>query len=64
MTQEHIAEKSIISPRTKNVQRRLARYIRNFRTRRRLAGLADETLRDIGITKSERDAEISKPFWR
>lgn len=34
------------------------------RTRRRLAALDERQLADIGISRSERLAEVGKPFWR
>lgn len=34
------------------------------RTRRQLATLDDYQLSDIGISRSERMAEVGKPFWR
>ncbi|AZZ43585.1 hypothetical protein C1896_00780 [Pseudomonadaceae bacterium SI-3] len=34
------------------------------RTRRQLAALNDHQLADIGISQSERMAELEKPFWR
>jgi uncharacterized protein YjiS (DUF1127 family) len=36
----------------------------NSRTRRQLAQLDGRQLADAGITSSERDAELAKPFWR
>jgi uncharacterized protein YjiS (DUF1127 family) len=33
------------------------------RQRRQLAGLSDEQLADIGITRSEAEAEAARPFW-
>ena len=34
------------------------------RSRQQLAALDDHQLSDIGISRSERMAELSKPFWR
>lgn len=34
------------------------------RTRRQLATLDDHQLSDIGVSRSERMAEVGKPFWR
>jgi len=33
------------------------------RTRRALASLSDEQLRDIGLTRAEARAESARPFW-
>jgi uncharacterized protein YjiS (DUF1127 family) len=33
-------------------------------SRRRLLELDDHMLKDIGLTRSERFLEVSKPFWR
>jgi len=35
-----------------------------LRTRRQLAQLDARQLADIGISRSERSAELDKPFWR
>lgn len=43
---------------------RLGQWLHNTRTRRQLAELDSRQLADIGISPSERVAEISKPFWR
>ena len=32
--------------------------------RRELRGLTDRDLRDIGVTRSEAEAEARKPFWQ
>lgn len=37
---------------------------RNQRNRRHLAQLSDYLLADIGLTEAQRQAEISKPFWK
>jgi len=34
------------------------------RDRRQLMELSDYMLKDIGITRDEREIEISRPFWR
>lgn len=44
--------------------RLLRQWLHNARTRRQLAELDSRQLADIGISPSERVAEISKPFWR
>jgi len=35
-----------------------------LRTRRQLAQLDDRQLADVGISHSDRSAELDKPFWR
>ena len=42
----------------------LGRWLHNTRTRLQLAELDSRQLADLGISPSERVAEISKPFWR
>ncbi|WP_394375308.1 DUF1127 domain-containing protein [Stutzerimonas frequens] len=42
----------------------LQRWQRNYRTRQQLAQLDDRQLADVGISHSERSAELDKPFWR
>ena len=42
----------------------LARWIERARQRQALAGLDDQMLRDIGITRVEAARECDKPFWR
>jgi uncharacterized protein YjiS (DUF1127 family) len=37
---------------------------RRSRDRRHLMELSDYMLKDIGITRDERESEISRPFWR
>ena len=39
-------------------------WIERARQRRALAGLDDQMLRDIGITRVEAAREAEKPFWR
>jgi uncharacterized protein YjiS (DUF1127 family) len=34
------------------------------RERRELAGMSAYELADIGLSRSDRNVEISKPFWR
>ena len=42
----------------------LRRWHQRSEQRRQLAGLSIRHLDDIGINEAERQAEISKPFWR
>ncbi|MFL9813729.1 DUF1127 domain-containing protein [Stutzerimonas sp. VN223-3] len=48
--------------------RRLLQLLRLWqqraRTRRQLAALDDRQLADVGISRSDRMDELSKPFWR
>ncbi|MCY1559657.1 hypothetical protein D9M68_967140 [compost metagenome] len=44
--------------------RLLHQWRQNARTRRQLAELDARQLSDIGISHSDRQEEISKPFWR
>jgi uncharacterized protein YjiS (DUF1127 family) len=38
--------------------------MRDARTRRRLAAADDETLKDLGISRTQAHFEASRPFWR
>jgi uncharacterized protein YjiS (DUF1127 family) len=42
----------------------LFRMMERARERRKLAALDDRLLKDIGLTRSDVEAEISRPFWR
>jgi uncharacterized protein YjiS (DUF1127 family) len=42
----------------------IASWIERARQRRALAGLDDQMLRDIGITRADAAREAGKPFWR
>jgi|UPI00055702EB uncharacterized protein YjiS (DUF1127 family) len=44
--------------------RSIAGSFRRARQRRDLAVLSDHSLRDIGLSRTDVDLEISKPFWR
>lgn len=46
------------------VSRRIVRWRRLVYERRLLASLDDRMLRDIGVTRSDAQAESRKPFWR
>jgi len=39
-------------------------WLERSRQRRHLAELDDRLLRDIGISRAEVEAEMSRPFWR
>jgi uncharacterized protein YjiS (DUF1127 family) len=40
------------------------RWYDRYLQRRALAELDDRMLRDIGLTRSQAEREIRKPFWR
>jgi uncharacterized protein YjiS (DUF1127 family) len=44
--------------------RMISHWIERTRQRDALAGLDDQALRDIGITRTEAAREYEKPFWR
>jgi len=44
--------------------RGVAESFRRARQRRDLAALSDHALNDIGLSRSDVDFELSKPFWR
>ena len=39
-------------------------WLERVRQRRHLAQLSDHMLKDIGLTRVDVEAELSKPFWR
>ena len=39
-------------------------WLERAHQRRHLAMLSDHMLKDIGLTRADVEAEISKPFWR
>lgn len=39
-------------------------WLSRLKQRRQLARLSDVMLKDIGISRSDADAEVSKPFWK
>lgn len=39
-------------------------WLARMKQRRHLARLSDAMLKDIGISRSDADAEINKPFWK
>ncbi len=39
-------------------------WLARSKQRRQLARLCDTMLKDIGISRSDADAEASKPFWK
>jgi uncharacterized protein YjiS (DUF1127 family) len=47
-----------------NMLATLRRWRQRSAQRRRLAGLSERLLDDMGIAEAQRYEEISKPFWR
>lgn len=43
---------------------RLMAWQRRAEMRHRLASLDDHMLADMGLTRADVDAEVTKPFWR
>ncbi|KWU00517.1 MAG: DUF1127 domain-containing protein [Vibrio toranzoniae] len=39
-------------------------YLQNRRTRKHLSELSDHLLEDVGITQSQVNEELRKPFWK
>jgi uncharacterized protein YjiS (DUF1127 family) len=39
-------------------------WLERARQRRQLQQLGDHMLRDIGLSRADVEAEVSKPFWR
>jgi uncharacterized protein YjiS (DUF1127 family) len=39
-------------------------WLERVRQRRQLRQLGDHMLRDIGLSRADVEAEVSKPFWR
>ncbi|ATH80053.1 DUF1127 domain-containing protein [Ectopseudomonas hydrolytica] len=64
-TREHRSATDIVSAVDwLNLYSLFRRWQRNLQTRRHLARLDAQQLSDIGISGSQRDAELAKPFWR
>lgn len=39
-------------------------WLERMRERRQLAGLSDEILKDIGVSRADVEHVVEKPFWR
>jgi uncharacterized protein YjiS (DUF1127 family) len=39
-------------------------WLERMRERRQLAGLNDDMLKDIGVTRADVEHVVEKPFWR
>jgi uncharacterized protein YjiS (DUF1127 family) len=48
----------------KGLLHRIGQWQRRAAERRELMTLTDRDLHDIGITRSEAEAEANKPFWK
>ncbi|WP_024872379.1 DUF1127 domain-containing protein [Tolumonas lignilytica] len=46
-----------------HLQHMLLLWKQNWLTRRQLAQLSSEDLRDIGLTEAQRQEELNKSFW-
>jgi uncharacterized protein YjiS (DUF1127 family) len=42
----------------------LLTWLERARQRRQLGGLTEHMLKDIGLSRSDVESEIAKPFWR
>ncbi len=62
--QQQPARRSAIDGVMAVLLRGVAEVFRRSRQRRDLAALSDHNLRDIGLSRSDVEAEIGKPFWR
>jgi uncharacterized protein YjiS (DUF1127 family) len=51
-------------PSLAGILRRVATAFDRASQRRTLAELTDDQLRDIGLTRTQADAEALKPLWR
>ena len=51
-------------PRIERLRHTVAAAWRRHATRRRIAALDPHTLKDIGVSHAEAEAEANKPFWR
>ena len=47
-----------------SVSKEWQRWRRNSRTRRHLAAMDSDMLKDVGISRSDRVNEVNKPFWK
>lgn len=39
-------------------------WLERMRARRQLAGLSDDMLKDIGVSRADVEHVVEKPFWR
>jgi len=47
----------------KTAHKTLFVWLQRHNSRKSLAHLSDHMLKDVGLTKAQVEAEISKPFW-
>lgn len=57
-------QRSSLFKRLLGLARAIGSNLERARTRRLLAQLNEQQLSDIGISHSDRIAELDKPFWR
>jgi len=50
--------------RPRRLLKTLGRWYTNWRTRRQLAELPAHLLKDVGISRSDAQCEVAKPFWK
>ena len=60
----HVDDGRGFAARIKQLTGLVALWRRRAYERQALAGLSDQLLRDIGITRCDAMNEASKPFWR
>jgi len=56
-------ETTVINP-SRRLIKTIKFWIERSRQRKHLANLDSRMLKDIGITRTEANAELAKPFWR
>jgi uncharacterized protein YjiS (DUF1127 family) len=61
---QHTAQRAANDGVMQMLLRGVADGFRRARQRRDLAALSDHHLRDIGLSRTDVEAEIGKPFWR
>lgn len=59
----YLAHKAPAVPLWKRALNRVQQWWELARQRRLLAGLSDEALKDIGLSRADVQAEIQRPFW-
>lgn len=58
-----IRKRSFQARSLKAAWRKVVRWHQLARERRKLAGLSDETLKDLGLTRVDVEHEWVRPFW-